>query len=521
MYSYEERTKAVQLYIKYDHSISSVRHELGYPSKTMLRRWYRENNQTSDLKKASKRKPKYTEEQKSKSLEHYLEHGRCIARTARALGYPSRQRLQNWVDEAFPNRTKRCISGNSLVKYDQTQKEQAAIDLCLQTCPASEIACNYGVTRETLYKWRGHLYDEGGMATMPKKQKTEKPSESEKSISDLLSEKAMLEKQVTKLERDVSRLRLERDVLEKVDEVLKKGPGISLHTMTNREKAVVIDALRSKYRLKELLSLLHMAKSSYCYQVSSMHSGDKYAKLRLTVENTFNEARCCYGYRRIYSEIRKSGVVVSEKVIRRIMKEEHLNVPFVKKKRYCSYVGEVTPAVENIINRDFCAQKPNTKWLTDITEFHISTGKVYLSPIIDCFDGLVVSWTIGTSPSSDLANRMLDEAISLLSEGEHPVIHSDRGGHYRWPGWIERMAKAKLTRSMSKKGCSPDNAACEGFFGRLKNEMFYGRSWMGVTLEAFMGELDTYVRWYNETRIKLSLGGMSPMEYRRSLGLVA
>ena len=74
---------------------------------------------------------------------------------------------------------------------------------------------------------------------------------------------------------------------------------------------------------------------------------------------------------------------------------------------------------------------------------------------------------------------------------------------------------------MSKKGCSPDNAACEGFFGRLKDEMFYGRSWMGVTLEAFMSEFDTYVRWYNETRIKLSLGGMSPMEYRRSLGVVA
>jgi len=265
MYSYEDRKKAVALYIKYDLCCAETVRVLGYPGHKTLMQWYREYIQTCDLKKASKRKPKYTEEQKSKSLEHYLEHGRCIARTARALGYPSRQRLQDWVDEAFPNRTKRCISGNSLVKHDQTQKEQAAIDLCVRTCPASEIASNYGVTRETLYKWRGHLFDEGGMATMPKKQKSEKPSESEKSISDLLAEKAILEKQVTKLERDVSRLQLERDVLEKMDEVLKKGPGISLHIMTNREKAVVIDALRSNYRLKELLSLLRMAKSSYCY----------------------------------------------------------------------------------------------------------------------------------------------------------------------------------------------------------------------------------------------------------------
>ena len=164
--------------------------------------------------------------------------------------------------------------------------------------------------------------------------------------------------------------------------------------------------------------------------------------------------------------------------------------------------------------------KPNTKWLTDITEFHIPAGKIYLSPIIDCFDGLPVSWTIGTSPDAELVNTMLDEAISVLSEDEHPVIHSDRGCHYRWPGWIERMERAQLTRSMSKKGCSPDNSACEGFFGRLKNEMFYGNTWTGVTINQFIEQLGKYMKWYTEKRIKLSLGGMSPLDYRRCLGLV-
>jgi len=157
--------------------------------------------------------------------------------------------------------------------------------------------------------------------------------------------------------------------------------------------------------------------------------------------------------------------------------------------------------------------------LTDITEFHIPAGKVYLSPIIDCFDGLPVSWTISTSPNAELVNTMLDEAILSLGEDEKPIIHSDRGCHYRWSGWIERMEKAMLTRSMSKKGCSPDNSACEGFFGRLKNEMFYGYSWTGVTIGQFIGELDKYIKWYAEKRIKLSLGGMSPLDYRRSLGL--
>jgi len=105
-------------------------------------------------------------------------------------------------------------------------------------------------------------------------------------------------------------------------------------------------------------------------------------------------------------------------------------------------------------------------------------------------------------------------------ENEKPIVHSDCGCHYRWPGWIERIEKAELIRSMSKKGCSPDNAACEGFFGRLKNEMFYGHSWTGVTTKQFIDILNEYIKWYAEKRIKLSLGGMSPLDYRRSLGFV-
>ena len=92
---------------------------------------------------------------------------------------------------------------------------------------------------------------------------------------------------------------------------------------------------------------------------------------------------------------------------------------------------------------------------------------------------------------------------------------------YRWPGWIERMAQFGLVRSMSKKACTGDNAACEGFFGRIKNEMFYNRSWNGVSIEAFIKFLDSYLHWYNEVRIKLSLGGISPIHYREQLGLVA
>lgn len=174
------------------------------------------------------------------------------------------------------------------------------------------------------------------------------------------------------------------------------------------------------------------------------------------------------------------------------MRENGLRVRCLKQKKYSSYIGEISPAVPNIVDRNFHADAPNRKWLTDITEFSIPAGKVYLSPMIDYFDGLVVSWSIGASPSAELVNGMLDQAISLLHE-EHPI---------RWAGWIERMEAAGLVRSMSKKGCSPDNSACEGFFGRLKNEMFYGHSWKDISVESFMKAVNKYIRWHNETRIK-------------------
>ena len=141
---------------------------------------------------------------------------------------------------------------------------------------------------------------------------------------------------------------------------------------------------------------------------------------------------------------------------------------------------------------------------------------MYLSTIIDCFDGMVVGCTSGSCPNVALVHTMLDRAVADLPHGCYPTVYSDRGYHYRWLGWIEWMKEAGLTCSMFKKKCSPDSAACEGFFGRLKNEMFYGRSWIGVSPDDFAQELDDYINWYNRKRIKLS-----PMEYRQYLGFTA
>lgn len=510
MYSYEDRMKAIELYIKYDYSATAAARELGYPHPAMLARWYKEYKRTGQLKLKYDKKDAYTTEQMKFAVEYYLEHGRNISRTTRKLGYPCRAILRRWIDEFAPGRRKVSVKRGTVVEFSYKQKMDAVIELCTRDGSAAAIADKHGTGRCNLYKWKKELLNEEDGKTMKRLGKS--------SLSD---DRDSLIAEVESLKKEIYRQQMELDILNRASEIIKKDQGIDPRKLANNEKASLIDALRTKYKLKDLLKAVDIPKSSYFYQKQVQIKPDKYARLRIMVKHVFSENKSRYGYRRVHAEIKGKGMTVSEKIIRKIMDEEQLVVPRKKKRKYSSYKGEISIAVENVVARDFHAEAPNQKWLTDITEFHIPAGKVYLSPIIDCFDGMVVSWTIGTSPDAELVNTMLEGAISSLADGEHPIVHSDRGCHYRWPGWISRMENADLVRSMSKKGCSPDNSACEGFFGRLKNEMFYYASWNTVSIDHFINELDSYLRWYNEKRIKMSLGAMSPMAYRRSIGLAA
>jgi putative transposase len=519
VYSLEDRTKAVELYFKYGGASAAVRRELGYPSKGALKLWVREYKSTGALHEEYRRRPRYSKEQKQVAVDYYLEHGRSLRRSIDALGYPNRETLRQWLDEAIPDRQglRGRRSLDPKVELTCEQKEEAVLDLCSREDPAKEVAAKYGVSRAALYKWKNDLL---GKESVLKRRKRMEPT----LIDDknaLTAKVESLKQQIHTLEKQIYRLRLERDVMEVTAEILKKGPGADPKKLTNREKAAAIGALRKRYPLNEMLECFAMPKSSYFYNKTVMSMPDKYAELRERVRAAFTAADGRYGYRRIHAFLTRDGGTVSEKVVRRLMRDQDLVVIHLKKRKYTSYVGEISPPVPNLVERDFHAGAPNTKWLTDLTEFQLPAGKVYLSPMVDCFDGMVVSWSISTSPDAGMVNSMLDSAIATLKAGDHPIVHSDRGGHYRWPGWIERMEATGLTRSMSKKGCSPDNAACEGFFGRLKNEFFYGRPWAGVSIEEFIRRLDHYLRWYNEERIKMSLGGRSPMEYRRSLKCVS
>lgn len=514
MYSYEDRIRAVKFYINCGYNAAYTVLKLGYPDACSLKHWYREYTQANDLHHGRKKVSKFTDKEKRDAVDYYFNHDNNALKTVKALGYPSRPLLVQWVNELRPEEgERRCKSFKSHVRCSQEEKIQAVMESCKGNLKVLQIAEIYGVTPSAVSVWRKELLGEGRTLIM------DNPSAKDRGVEQLLHEKAELEAKVKCLEHDVYKLQLERDVLEKAGDILKKERGISLENLTNREKVLLIDALRNKYKLNELLPMLSLSKSSYCYQVQAINREDKYKELRDKIKEFFISNKERYGYRRIHCLLQRDGIIISEKVVRRIMRDEQLTVKNMRRRKYNSYKGEISPEVENIINREFSATNPNQKWLTDITEFHIPAGKVYLSPIIDCFDGMAVSWTIGTSPNAELANTMLEKAINTLNNLEHPLIHSDRGCHYRWSDWIRIINNAKLTRSMSKKGCSPDNSACEGFFGRLKNEMFYSRNWDHISIDSFIKELDEYMHWHNEDRIKMSLGGMSPLEYRRSLGI--
>ena len=294
----------------------------------------------------------------------------------------------------------------------------------------------------------------------------------------------------------------------------------------------MVEALRAECRLCEILPVAGMAKSSYECARRAQAGGEteEHAAARKAVIEASGASGGTCGCRRVYAQASADagdGAAIGEWTVRDIMRDEGLVACAAKKKRrYSSYEGEISEAPTNLL-RDgrgrhrFHADKPNGLRVADVAGFRIPAGKACLSPIVDCSGGMPLSWPISASPDAGMASPSLTGACRWLNEGDHPRIRPDRGCHCRWPGWIRICDENGLVRSMSRKGCSPGSARCEGFFGRLKIEFFHGCDWTGVTLEEFMGMLDAYLRWYRDVRIKGDLDCRSPMQYRRDLGLVA
>lgn len=260
-----------------------------------------------------------------------------------------------------------------------------------------------------------------------------------------------------------------------------------------------------------------IAPSSYHYH-HARTGVDKYGALRRRVADVFRESRGRYGYRRVKAAL---GTGVSEKVIRRIMREDGLVAHVPGRRRYSSYEGEATPAPDNLVNRDFTAERPNEKWLTDTTRDQGQRRKGVPFP-----DDRLPRRHGRGAHGRDVAERRTGatrcrvRAAATLRPGERPVVHSDRGCHYRWPGWLERMGRHGLVRSMGAKGVQPRQRRGRGVLRPYEGPgPCISGHWEERTCEEVIGLAGEYIHWYNHSRIKQSLGWKSPVEYRTSQGL--
>lgn len=270
--------------------------------------------------------------------------------------------------------------------------------------------------------------------------------------------------------------------------------------------------LRHEFKLSLLLEIAELPRSTYYYYIKHMKDEDKYSEIRKQITDIFHENKGRYGYRRITMEMHNRGYVINHKTVLRLMNEEKIKC-MVRIKKYRSYKGEVGKVAPNLLERDFSTSAPNEKWVTDVTEFSLFGRKLYLSPILDLHSSYLVSYTISEHPALSLVLNMERQALSVLSRGAEPILHSDQGWQYQHKQYQKLLKDHGIKQSMSRKGNCLDNAVIENFFGLVKSELLYMKEF--DSMDQFKAELIEYLDYYNNRRIKAKLKGLPPAVHRK------
>ncbi|MFZ5352578.1 MAG: IS3 family transposase [Bacillota bacterium] len=365
-----------------------------------------------------------------------------------------------------------------------------------------ETAVIFGIPGDaTVGKWERIYYEEGPQALYndnrgrknimssdkPKKEKLNKETE-----EDLIAE--------------VQRLRMENAYLKKF-KCLSSGKNCPREW----EKVTAIRELRHEFKLMDLLKFAGMPRSTFYYYLKRLNKPDKYEDVKTVIKEIYHANKGRYGYRRITLELHNRGYIINHKTVLKLMKECNVKCQ-VRLRRYRSYKGEVGKIAPNILQRDFKADKPNQKWVTDVTEFSLFGTKLYLSPILDLFNGEIISHSISERPTFDQTMDMLDKAFAKIPDNTKLILHSDQGWQYQMKRYQNRLQQKGIVQSMSRKGNCYDNSVMENFFGLMKSELLYLQTFSSV--EHFRKELEDYIEYYNNKRIKCKLKGLSPVQYR-------
>lgn len=269
--------------------------------------------------------------------------------------------------------------------------------------------------------------------------------------------------------------------------------------------------LRHEYSVAQLLKAARLARSTFYYQCQVLRCGDSCAGLKAQIQGIFDKHKGRYGYRRITAHLRQAGCVINHKAVQRLMQVQGLK-SLVRPKKYRAYRGPVNAQAPHLLRRIRLELALQQKWVTDVTEFNVRGSKLYLSPVMDLYNGEIVAYEMRDKPDFQLVGNMLKKALGKLKGQTAPVLHSDQGWQYQMPAYRRHLATKGVVQSMSRKGNCLDNAAMESFFATVKTELFYMQKF--TSAEHLRGELVNYIRYYNHHRIKMKLKGLSPVQYR-------
>ncbi|MGG1658027.1 IS3 family transposase [Brevibacillus sp. NRS-1366] len=440
---------------------------------------------------------KFTPDDKLSAVQRYLDGAGSFESIAVSIGTTDSV-VRNWVMQYEHNGVE--AFRKSYTSYSAHFKLDVLNYMNDFGTSPNETAAIFQITSPALIrKWRIQFHSLGIDALLPKKKGRPTMKKETKKVPPV-------EGSVEALQEEVERLRMENAYPKKVECLSSKQGKI-----TKQDKAQVVFELRTEFPIKALLKLAGIPRSTYYYYVKTIGRPDKHAELKALIQAIYHEHKGRYGYRRITDELKNLGHQVNHKKVQRLMKQLGLK-SMVRMKKYRSYKGKVGKTAPNILDRNFQAEKPNEKWVTDITEFKLFGEKLYLSPMLDLFNGEIVAYTIGSRPRYSLVANMLEQACKRLTKEDKLLIHSDQGWHYQMSKYQHALKENNITQSMSRKGNCYDNAVIENFFGILKSEFLYIQEFDSV--EHFKCELAKYIDYYNNKRIKAKLKGLSPVQYR-------
>ncbi|MGR2826129.1 IS3 family transposase [Acinetobacter sp. 1124_18A] len=454
--------------------------------------------------------PKHSKELKLKVIKAYLDGSKGYKILSKEFNVDL-QTIRLWIENYKAHGTD-ALNVKIKKTYYSPEFKINAIQMLLDKVPVREVRRRLNLSGTSiLRRWLAQYHKEGIAGFNTKRTYTNMTKQDKiKVVKPIRDDK---EKSQQELIDELTALRAEVAFFKKAKSL--KTEAAYLSSISTADSVQVISELRQIYPLKLLLSIAKIARSTYFYHIKALRSNDKYTELKQKIKSIYHKHKGCYGYRRITLALKSIGIMINHKCVYRLMKTMGLKSR-IRALKYRSYKsGCVGMVADNILQRQFKANRPNQKWATDVTEFNVNDEKLYLSPVIDLFNGEIITFRIQRKLNYELVKEMLIHALAKLKRHEKPILHSDQGWQYQMAHYQQQLKQHGLIQSMSRKGNCLDNAVIESFFGILKSECFHGEKFQSI--DELEKTIQEYIHYYNHERIKVKLQGLSPVQYRKQL----